>query len=337
MMKSIQFFTFALFCGVFLVRSDAVWSAADPALSAKHVAAAKAAAGEDFKPALGHCANIGKPFEIVPSKVTSGLQKIIGKGDPRPYAVFDNLYFLGTGAVSAWAIRTSDGVILIDTLNNSDEARDYIETGLQSLGIDPSEIKKVIISHAHGDHYGGAVYLKEKYGAAIIMSDTDWKELEKPTLQFDSPLWGRPPVRDVTVRDGDVVTLGDTSVKIVVTPGHTPGTIATIIPVKSGDAQHNAVIWGGNGLNFGKVSERFVAMMESAARIGNMAEQEHIDVFLSNHPRLDATFSNIDAMEAGAPNSFVIGTSGVRRVMTTLRHCVAAQLASFDAAAVPED
>jgi metallo-beta-lactamase class B len=334
---SIQFFAFALVFGAFLVPIDTAWSAEDPELSAKHVAAAQAAAGEEFAPALGHCENIGKPFEIDKSKVSSRLQETIRKGEPRPYAVFDNLYFLGTGAVGAWAIRTSGGVILVDTLNNSDEAKEYIEAGLQRLGIDPSEIKKVIISHAHGDHYGGAVYLKEKYGSEIIMSDTDWKELEKPTLQFDSPLWGRPPVRDVTVRDGDLVTLGDTSVKILVTPGHTPGTIATIIPLKKGDTQHKAVIWGGNGLNFGKVSERFVAMMDSATRIGDMAEQENIDVFLSNHPRLDATFSHIDALEAGAPNSFVIGTSGVRRVMTTLRHCVAAQLASFDAAAVPED
>lgn len=208
-----------LFCAPGFAESDS-------ALSDMHVEAVKAAAGEDLQNVLGNCDNIGRSFTVASEPGKNPLEGLIGKGEPRPYAAFDNLYFLGTEWVSAWALQTSDGLILFDTLNNEEEAKTYIEDGLVSLGLDPADIKKIIVAHAHGDHYGAAVYLKNKYGAEIIMFDADWSELEKPELQFDNELWGPAPERDVTVEDGDNVTLGDTSVGILVTPGHTPGTCA---------------------------------------------------------------------------------------------------------------
>ncbi|WP_108258330.1 MBL fold metallo-hydrolase [Mangrovicoccus ximenensis] len=312
----------------------------DPELSAFHVAAAEAAAGEDLEPALRHCAKIGKSF-TPPQPVDGGnpLTGLIGKGAPLPTAVFDNLFYLGTGWVSAWALETSEGIILFDALNNEEEIRDFVEYGLEELGRDPADIRKIVVAHGHGDHYGGAVYLQEKYGAEIILSDIDWTAMETGELQFDNELWGPAPERDVTVNDGDLVTLGDTSVQILVTPGHTDGTISAVLPVRDGDEMHKAVIWGGNGLNFGPVSDRFVAMIESQRRLAGLAGPEGIDVFLSNHPSLDSTFVKIAEMDddPDGPNPFVIGTEGVSRAMTALRHCVAAQLASFDPAAVPAD
>lgn len=76
-----------------------------------------------------------------------------------PAKVFDNLYFVGGRIHSSWAITTGDGIIIIDTLYpyNSEEA---IAGGLQKLGLDPKATKYVIISHAHGDHIGGAEMLQ---------------------------------------------------------------------------------------------------------------------------------------------------------------------------------
>lgn len=310
----------------------------DPEMSAKHVAAAEAAAGDDLTSVLGHCKKIGKSFIIPADAGDDMLARLIGKGDPRPEAVFDNLIFLGTGWVSAWAIPTSEGIILIDALNNTDEAKEFIEGGLVEAGLDPADIKKIVVMHAHGDHYGGAVYLQEKYGAEIIMSDTDWKELEKPKLQFASVHWDNPPKRDVSIVDGDTVTLGETTITLYETPGHTPGTVSVAVPVKDGDATHKAIIWGGNGLNFGPNAPRFVQMIESQRRLAAMAEDEGFDVFLSNHQGLDGTLTKLDAIAEGAEgNPFVIGTEGVDRAFTALSHCVAAQLASFDPASVPAD
>ena len=328
----------AVALGAMSTALPALAESSDAELSAAHVAAAEALAGEDLQNVLGHCARIGKSFTIVEKPGENMLASLIAKGPPRPYGIFDNLYFLGTEWVSAWALKTSDGIILFDALNTPDEAKTYIEDSMVELGLDPAEIRKILVTHAHGDHYGAAVYLSEKYDAEIIMSDTDWKELEKPTLQFDNELWGPAPERDVTVTDGDTVTLGDTTVKILVTPGHTPGTISPVVDVRDGDDIHRAVFWGGNGLNFGKNPERFNAMMDSQARIAALAEEENIDVFLSNHPRLDNTLAlmgDLKARDTGQAHPFVIGVDGVARAMGAMRHCVAAQLASYAPEATP--
>src|ERR1700759_4844579 len=68
-----------------------------------------------------------------------------------PAKVFDNLYFVGTKIHSSWALPTSDGIIVIDTLYDyaSEEA---IIGGLKKLGLDPAQVKSVIVSHGHLDH-----------------------------------------------------------------------------------------------------------------------------------------------------------------------------------------
>jgi hypothetical protein len=76
--------------------------------------------------------------------------------------VFDNLYMLTTKANSAWAVKTSDGIILIDTLFGY-AAQDEIVDGMKKLGLDPADIKYVIISHAHGDHDGAVKFLQDTY------------------------------------------------------------------------------------------------------------------------------------------------------------------------------
>ena len=86
----------------------------------------------------------------------------------KPGKVFDNLYYIGSNNDSIWAITTSEGIIIIDTVYpyNSEE---LIIRGLERLGLDPEEIRYVIISHAHGDHIGGAQMLQERYGAEVVM------------------------------------------------------------------------------------------------------------------------------------------------------------------------
>ena len=65
-----------------------------------------------------------------------------------PAKVFDNLYFVGGKLHSSWALTTKDGIILIDTIYpyNSEE---LIIGGMKKVGLDPKQIKYVIISHAH--------------------------------------------------------------------------------------------------------------------------------------------------------------------------------------------
>jgi len=149
------------------------------------------------------------------SQSPNPLAALVGdKMAAEPMKVFDNVYFLGTKFVSAWAVTTSEGIILIDALDNDEEAERVITAGMRKLGLDPAQIKYLVISHAHGDHYGGAGHIVENYHPRVVMSDIDWRELEQPTLRFDNALWGRPAKRDVTIADGHKLKLGDAVVEL---------------------------------------------------------------------------------------------------------------------------
>ena len=94
-------------------------------------------------------------------------------GTPRPTRSSTICYWLGTRQHSSWALRTSDGLIIIDT-NFAWATEPEIINGLTTLGLNPRDIKYVIISHAHGDHDQGAAELQKRYGAKVVMGAADW-------------------------------------------------------------------------------------------------------------------------------------------------------------------
>src|ERR1700687_3403528 len=192
-----------------------------------HLIAARTAAGFDFTGTLARLC-------IAPVAVASTLRDVAPGPAPardtwfaEPARVFDNLYFVGSKIHNSWALTTSQGIILIDTLftYNSEEE---IVGGLKKLGLDPATVKYVIISHAHADHVGGAKMMQDRYGSRIVMGGPDWDSIEKSVNGCPE---GKPK-RDIVADDGQKITLGDTSVTIVTTPGHTPGTLSMIFPVK---------------------------------------------------------------------------------------------------------
>src|SRR5579863_2204057 len=88
--------------------------------------------------------------------------------------VFDNLYMLTTKANTAWAIKTSDGIILIDTLFGY-AAQDEIVDGMKKMGLNPADIKYIVVSHAHGDHDGAVKILQDTYKPHVILAPQDWE------------------------------------------------------------------------------------------------------------------------------------------------------------------
>src|SRR5688572_32765142 len=110
----------------------------------------------------------------------------------KPYKVFDDLYFIGTQIHSAWALTTSDGIIVIDTLFDY-ATEPEIVAGLTALGLDPRDVKYVLISHAHGDHDQGATLLQSRYGAKVVMGAADWDA----TVQRPATAAGGVPKRDI--------------------------------------------------------------------------------------------------------------------------------------------
>lgn len=233
--------------------------------------------------------------------------------------VFDNLYFVGYSVTawvpgpSAWAVTTSDGIILIDALYGY-SVEDEIVDGLKKLGLDPAEIKYVIVSHGHGDHSGGAKYLQDHFGARVILSAADWDLLDRGR--------GTKPKRDMVATDSQKLTLGDTTVMMYLTPGHTPGSISTLVLVKDAGRPHLAAAWGGTAFNYSRTP--FETYATSAERFRDIVEKAGADVIISNHPEYDGSHAKLAALAArnpGDPHPYVIGRDAAKGFMTVAFEC----------------
>lgn len=247
--------------------------------------------------------------------VESGLEA------PKATRVFDNVYYVGDADVSSWAIDTSEGIILIDALTTEADAKHYIVDGLRSLGLDPARVRYILVTHEHGDHYGGASLIKKLSGARVAMSEVAWQALAREPASVKSPV----PERDMTVKDGDRIVLGDTAVTIVNTPGHTPGTISFVFPVKEAGKIHHAALWGGNGFP-GRVPDRKV-FLQSIDHFAEVTSQASVDVELSIHGDTDDLVARLaQRRKAGGPNPFLVGRDAYLRYEEVYRLCSRARM-----------
>lgn len=294
-----------------------------------HIATAKSAAGQDYR---GTFVNLCLPGGAPPA----GAPTAAGRGGAAatpdragwyasPYKVFDNLYWLGTRQHSSWALQTSAGLIIIDT-NFAWATQPEIIEGMTKLGLKPSDIKYVIISHAHGDHDQGAAELQSRYGAKVVMGAPDWDA----TLQRPATAAGGVPKRDITVGpEGTKITLGDTTVTVVATPGHTPGTLSYVFPVKD-QGKTVMVAYSGGTLTgaFGSDGARWDEYIASQKKIAKAASDAGASVLLSNHSEYDGAYTKARLAglkrEVGEENPFIVGTDGVQRYFTVMTECALA-------------
>ena len=304
-----------------------------PPVPAEHyVSEARTLAGDDLDFLMPVCAPQPAVRATPGPAMDAMLGRLINQPAPAPGQAFDNLYYVGSAWVSAWVLQTSEGLILIDALNNRKEATELIEGGMRRLGLDPAQIRWILVTHGHGDHYGGAQMLADRYGAHVVASEIDWQMMENG-LEFDSRVWDRPPHRDIAVRDGDTMTLGDTTVRFMVTPGHTLGTVSPVFEVRDHGQKHQAMIWGGTSFNFGRDMARLDSYIAQTERMRGLAAQWGIDVALSNHPGFDGTVAKLKARASAAPgarNPFVGGPEGVDRALRVLNLCARAQRVRFE-------
>ncbi|UPK96963.1 hypothetical protein LCI18_007898 [Fusarium solani-melongenae] len=231
-------------------------------------------------------------------------------GFVKPFAAFDNFYFVGHGFVSAWAYNTGDGLILIDALDNQEEIEAVLLPGLAEFGFKGSDIKHVIITHEHIDHFGGARYLQEKFGAVIYAAEDAWKELAIQEKNNSVPV----PTRDKVVTDGDVVKAGNVSIEIVYTPGHTLGTISLIFPVFDHAKPHLAGLSGGTGTP--QPQNLRELKITSQSRFADIAREKGVDALVSNHNVADHALFHADILAHRGPNTanpFVVGVENFEK------------------------
>ncbi len=243
-----------------------------------------------------------------------------------PAKVFDNLYFVGGKVHSSWALTTKEGIILIDTLYpyNSEE---LIIGGMQKLGLDPRNIKYVLISHAHGDHIGGAETMQSRYGARIVMGGPDWDLVAKYPNRYKT----MAPKRDIVATDGMKITLGDATVTIWLTPGHTPGTLSYTFTVLDHGKPVNVAYSGGTAFNFVNNTpepgiRNFQTYIESQRHMASKAAATSATVLLSNHSEFDNA-ANKNRMIAGrgnGPHPYETGADWIQRYFQVMKSCARA-------------
>jgi metallo-beta-lactamase class B len=243
-----------------------------------------------------------------------------------PAKVFDNLYFVGGKIHSSWALTTSQGIILIDTIYpyNSEE---LVVRGMQKVGLNPKDIKYVLISHAHSDHIGGAEMMQTRYGARIVMGGPDWDTVQKYPNRYKT----MAPKRDIVATDGMKITLGDTTVAVWLTPGHTPGTLSYTFPVRDRGRVVNVAYSGGTAFNFVNNTpdpgiKNFQTYIDSQKHMAAEAAATGATVLLSNHSEFDNAY-NKNRMLAGrgdGPHPYEIGKEWVQRYFQVSQGCARA-------------
>jgi len=285
-----------------------------------HLAAAKAAAGFDFT---------GTLVRVCVAPQTAPGADVAPPPPPArdtwytdPAKVFDNLYFVGTKIHNSWALTTSDGIILLDTLYDyaSDEA---IVGGMRKLGLDPANVKYVIVTHAHGDHDGGAKLMQDRFHSRIVFGGPDWDSIEKSVNQWPN---GKPK-RDIVGADGQKITVGDTTVTLVLTPGHTPGTVSMFFPVKDNGRTLTVAYSGGTAFNFVNDVPHFDTYIASQRKMADMAERLNATVLMSNHSEFDNALTKVrlvSARKSGEPHPFELGKDAVVRYFKVTDECAQA-------------
>lgn len=244
--------------------------------------------------------------------------------------IFDDLLIVAQKETNCFVLKTSEGLIVIDAIWPRKEAFDAIVRAIKDVGWNPDYIKKLVLTHGHVDHTGCGRWLVEKYHVETYLSEVDdiyWKD---HPVKGDRPETWKDYEISVYIEDGDTITLGDKVIHVYGTPGHTPGGLSYIFPVKEGGEVHMAALWGGTTPPW--TGDGVQIYLKSLDYFLGEAKREKVDVALSNHTSVDNGLERIAYSKrrmAYMPNIYIIGQTGFQnycQVFRTLSNKMLARL-----------
>jgi metallo-beta-lactamase class B len=335
-------------CGVVLASCAAMDANGQASAAEAHVAAAKAVLSPEaenpkpwqtfaslFRTVCAQPRADARPAKVGPGEPDEKAKLVPTPRDKwyvPPAKVFDNLYFIGTQSESTWALTTSKGIILLNT--NFPWVTPELLNELKTFGLDPANIKYAIIVRSHSDQSWGINPLKKMVpGVRVIMSEKDWDLLAKDNTPAELK-----PVKDMVAKDGEKITLGDTTVTIYSTATSTPGSISLIFPLKDGNQRHLGGMLGGDLMRLVQEGVQLYPDMQTEAktyiaavkRFKEIEDKAGVDAIIHIHSEDDNSLLKLDAVRSrkpGDPNPFVVGKEEVNRFMTVHVECAEAQLA----------
>jgi metallo-beta-lactamase class B len=195
-------------------------------------------------------------------------------------------------------------------------------------------VKYILLGHGHGDHYAGAGYFQEHYGTKVGTTAADWDMMfpaDKPLKSNDER-----PHRDLVLKEGTPITLGETMVNIVEIPGHTPGSVGFIFKVKDGNQTHTAGMFGGTILAQGRITTPGLNQyLGSINHYLETAKKMNVDVEIQNHALFDDTpgrIARLKARKPGEPNPFLMSIDKYVNMWGVVSECIQAEIARRPAA-----
>lgn len=233
--------------------------------------------------------------------------------DQPPFRICQGLYFVGNRWCSSHLIDTGAGLILLDTPIAG--SLPGLIHNIWTLGFRPQDIKYIIVSHAHADHYGAVRALVHMTGAKTFLSAADAKDMREHPQRFQDMNREIGPYNesflpDVELEDGAIIQLGDTRIRCVSTPGHTVGVMSHFWTIQEGPDLRHIGIYGGAG--FVTVSTEALTrngqplslqqdFLDSIEKVWN----EPVDIMLGNHPFHNDTYQKFHRMCRGELDAFV--------------------------------
>ncbi|MDG2522795.1 subclass B3 metallo-beta-lactamase [Caulobacter segnis] len=225
-----------------------------------------------------------------------------------PYRIVGNVWYVGTEGIASYLISGSQGHIVID--GGMPEGAPLVEANIRKLGFKLEDVKILLNTHAHIDHAGGLAQLKADTKAKLYAAKGDEEGLEKGAHIGDSEYGGAtfPPVKvDRTIKDLQVVKLGEIAVTAHVTPGHTRGCTTWTLPVVERDRPLNVTFYcstsvAGNVLFGNKAYPQILADYEASFAKLRLIPT---DVFLPNHPEFADLPGKRQRQIRGEPNPYI--------------------------------
>jgi metallo-beta-lactamase class B len=188
------------------------------------------------------CAAVVAQISVSPARAQATAEWRAWNEPIKPFHVIDNIYYVGATEVSSFLITSDLGDILLD--GGFAETAPQILANIKTLGFDPHDVKIIINSHAHFDHAAGLATLVHATGAKLLLSKPDSALVARGgrgDFQWGDSATFEPVVADRTVRDGETIKLGATSIVAHITPGHTRGCTTWTMTVNDGGVKRDVM------------------------------------------------------------------------------------------------